>query len=189
MNLSQFQQALGHGRGSDAGPGQAWDHGCEIVAPVEAVFELGEVAGHVFCADRAVGSGDGGLDVAEGGVDPFEDGGFRGSRSRAGFDDRVAASCPRDGGEAGEAVADHGRGGIEALFGDPDRHGACHTAFATLASGVGAVLSADRTLSGLCDWVEAEAPRPVGLPIEGAASLKAAVIPIVLHYSTADPLG
>jgi hypothetical protein len=62
------------------------------------------------------------------------------------------------------------------------------TAFATLASDVGAVLSADRTLSGLCDWVEAEAPRPVDLPIEGAASLKAAVIPIVLHYSTSDPL-
>ena len=62
------------------------------------------------------------------------------------------------------------------------------TAFATLASGVGAVLSADRTLSGLCDWVEAEAPRPVDLAFEGAAALKAAVIPIVLHYSTADPL-
>ena len=61
-------------------------------------------------------------------------------------------------------------------------------AFATLASGVGAVLSADRTLGGLCDWIEAEAPRPVDLAIEGAASLKAAVIPIVLHYSTADPL-
>ncbi len=61
--------------------------------------------------------------------------------------------------------------------------------FATLASGVGAVLSADRTLGGLCDWLDAEAPRPVDLPVEGAASLKAAVIPIVLHYSTADPLG
>jgi len=42
--------------------------------------------------------------------------------------------------------------------------------------------------SGLCDWVEAEAPRPVDLPVEGAASLKAAVITVVLHYSTADPL-
>jgi hypothetical protein len=60
--------------------------------------------------------------------------------------------------------------------------------FAALVTGVGAVLSADRTLGGLCDWVEAEAPRPVDLPVEGAATLKAAVIPIVLHYSTADPL-
>jgi hypothetical protein len=61
--------------------------------------------------------------------------------------------------------------------------------FAALATGVSAALSADRTLGGLCDWVEAEAPRPVDLAIEGAAALKAAVIPIVLHYSAADPLG
>ena len=63
------------------------------------------------------------------------------------------------------------------------------TAFDELAAGVGTALSADRTLGGLCDWVEAEAPRPVDLAIDGAAALKAAVIPIVLHYATADPLG
>jgi hypothetical protein len=62
-------------------------------------------------------------------------------------------------------------------------------AFDALTSGVGTVLAADRTLGGLCDWVEAEAPRPVDLPVEGAAALKAAVIPIVLHYASADPLG
>ena len=39
------------------------------------------------------------------------------------------------------------------------------------------------TLLPLDDWVEAEAPRPVDLPIEGAASLNAAVIPVVLHGS------
>ena len=63
------------------------------------------------------------------------------------------------------------------------------TAFDTLCASIGTMLAADRTLGGLCDWVEAEAPRPVDLPMEGAASLKAAVIPVVLHYSTADPLG
>jgi hypothetical protein len=62
-------------------------------------------------------------------------------------------------------------------------------AFDTLTASIGAALAADRTLGGLCDWVEAEAPRPVDLPVEGAASLKAAVISVVLHYSTADPLG
>ncbi|MEZ5747595.1 MAG: acyl-CoA transferase, partial [Paracoccaceae bacterium] len=62
-------------------------------------------------------------------------------------------------------------------------------AFDTLCASVGGAIAANRTLGGLCDWVEAEAPRPVDLPIEGAASLKAAVIPVVLHYSTADPLG
>ncbi|MCW3780337.1 acyl-CoA transferase [Defluviimonas salinarum] len=62
------------------------------------------------------------------------------------------------------------------------------TTFDTLTASIATALTADRTLGGLCDWVEAEAPRPVDLPVEGAASLKAAVIPVVLHYSTADPL-
>ena len=60
--------------------------------------------------------------------------------------------------------------------------------FDALTADIGAALAADRTLGGLCDWVEAEAPEPVDLPIEGAASLKAAVITIVLHYATQDPL-
>mgnify|MGYP003383216231 CR=1 FL=1 len=62
------------------------------------------------------------------------------------------------------------------------------TAFDTLCASIGAAIAADRTLGGFCDWVEAEAPRPVDLAVEGAASLKAAVIPVILHYSTADPL-
>ena len=60
--------------------------------------------------------------------------------------------------------------------------------FDELTADIGAALTADRTLGGLCDWVEAEAPEPVDLPIEGAAALKAAVITIVLHYATSDPL-
>ena len=62
-------------------------------------------------------------------------------------------------------------------------------AFVSLTTSIGAAIAGDRTLGGLCDWMEAEAPRPVDLPVEGAASLKAAVIPVVVHYSTADPLG
>ena len=62
------------------------------------------------------------------------------------------------------------------------------TPFDTLIAIVGATLTADRTLGGLCDWVEAEAPRPADLPVEGAASLKAAVVPVVLHCTMADPL-
>ncbi len=76
------------------------------------------------------------------------------------------------------------RAEIEAIVQGPGRD----AAFDTLCASMGAVLTADRTLGGLCDWVEAEAPRPVDLPVEGAASLKAAVIPVILHYSTADPL-
>jgi hypothetical protein len=63
------------------------------------------------------------------------------------------------------------------------------TGFDTLCASIGTALAADRTLGGLCDWVEAEAPQSVDLPVEGAASLKAAVIPVILHYSSADPLG
>jgi hypothetical protein len=80
MNLSQFEQAIWHWRGSNAGPSQAGDGGGKIVAPVEAAFKLGEVSRRVFRADRAVGSGDGRLDVAESGVDPVEGGRFRGFR-------------------------------------------------------------------------------------------------------------
>ena len=61
-------------------------------------------------------------------------------------------------------------------------------AFDTLCASIGAAVAADRTLGGLCDWVEAEAPRSVDLAVDGAASLKAAIIPVILHYSTADPL-
>ena len=77
------------------------------------------------------------------------------------------------------------RAEIEAIVQGSDRD----ASFDALTASVGAALASDRTLGGLSDWVEAEAPRPVDLPIEGAASLKAAVIPVVLHYSTADPLG
>ena len=61
-------------------------------------------------------------------------------------------------------------------------------AFDTLCASIGAAIAANRTLGGLCDWVEAEAPRPLDLPVEGAATLKAAVIPVILHYTTTDPL-
>lgn len=74
---------------------------------------------------------------------------------------------------------------IEAVVQGPSRD----TAFDTLCASIGTALAADRTLGGLCNWVEAEAPQPVDLPVEGAASLKAAVIPVILHYSSADPLG
>ena len=60
--------------------------------------------------------------------------------------------------------------------------------FDALIASIGTALSTDRTLGGLCDWIEPEAPQPVDLPVEGAASLKAAVIPVILSYSTADPL-
>jgi len=61
-------------------------------------------------------------------------------------------------------------------------------AFDTLIRAVGAALASDRTLGGLCDWVEGEAPAPLSLAVEGAEGLKAATLTLVLHYSTPDPL-
>ncbi|WP_050526187.1 hypothetical protein [Pseudorhodobacter aquimaris] len=62
------------------------------------------------------------------------------------------------------------------------------TAFDSLIAAIGTMLEADRTLGGICDWLEPEAPASVDLPIEGAAALKAAVITVVLHYTTTGPL-
>ena len=76
------------------------------------------------------------------------------------------------------------RAEIEAVVQGADRD----ATFDALCASIGTALAADRTLGGLCDWVEAEAPQAVDLPVDGAASLKAAVIPVVLHYSTADQL-
>ena len=63
------------------------------------------------------------------------------------------------------------------------------TSFDTLVQAIGAALAADRTLGGFCDWTEAQALQPVELPVEGAAALKAAIIPVILTYTTSDPLG
>ena len=53
---------------------------------------------------------------------------------------------------------------------------------------IGAAVAADRTLGGLCDYAETAAPVPVDLIVEGAPGFKAATLPIILHYGTADPL-
>lgn len=60
--------------------------------------------------------------------------------------------------------------------------------FDTLCQGVGAAVTADRTLGGLCDWTEAEAPVPDDTPVEGGTPYRAAVIGVRLHYAVSDPL-
>lgn len=77
------------------------------------------------------------------------------------------------------------RAEIEAMVQGTDRD----ATFDTLIVDVGTAIATNRTLGGLCDWIEAEAPRPIDLPVEGAAALKAAIIPVVLTYSMDDPLG
>jgi hypothetical protein len=53
MIFGQFEEAIWHRRGSDCDEAEAWHHGGEIVASVEAVLEFGEVARHVLFADAA----------------------------------------------------------------------------------------------------------------------------------------
>jgi len=77
------------------------------------------------------------------------------------------------------------RAGIELFVpGTEDRD----TLFDTLRMSVGALIVANRTLGGLCDWIEAEAPEPSDIPFDGADTVKAASIPVVLHFVTDNPL-
>ena len=57
-----------------------------------------------------------------------------------------------------------------------------------LLSEVGVALGADRTLGGLIDGMEWGAPQTRDLAIDGAAGLKGAVVPVILHYASSDPL-
>jgi hypothetical protein len=61
--------------------------------------------------------------------------------------------------------------------------------FDALLAELASAITADRTLGDLCDWIEAEAPQQVDLPVEGAEAMKAAIVPVILTYTTADPLG
>lgn len=65
-----------------------------------------------------------------------------------------------------------------------DRDGA----FDALKLALGAALAADRTLGGTCEWIEAEAPETEDLATEGGSTVKAALVPLRIHYSTHDPL-
>ena len=77
---------------------------------------------------------------------------------------------------------------VEVIVQDKD---AGHRAilFDVLVEQIGSTLTADRTLGGLCDWVEPGAPAPTDLPIEGGQALKAAILPITLIYTTTAPTG
>src|SRR5882757_3150076 len=112
MILSQFEEAIGHGWRSDGEVAEPRHHGGEIVAPVETVFEFGEVAGHMLVTDGAVSASDGALDVSEDGVDPLE-GRVQGGLATGSSDDRlVDAAGVAVPSEALPAVSDKGAGGM-----------------------------------------------------------------------------
>ena len=53
---------------------------------------------------------------------------------------------------------------------------------------IGAGLAADRTLGGLCDWIEADAPLTDDIYASGARPPRSADLVITAAYSTPDPL-
>jgi hypothetical protein len=61
-------------------------------------------------------------------------------------------------------------------------------AFDALITAIGAAVAADRSLGGLVERLDALAPIPTELAIEGAAGLKAATLGITANYIASDPL-
>lgn len=60
--------------------------------------------------------------------------------------------------------------------------------FDAVCSAIGAAVTGNRTLGGTVRWAECEAVAPSDIYAEGAAPPKAGIIPVVLYYSTTDPL-
>jgi len=58
----------------------------------------------------------------------------------------------------------------------------------TLLVALSGVITANRTLDGLAEWVEARSPEFQEEPIEGAASIRAATVPVMVRSFTSDPL-
>src|SRR5216684_6440960 len=113
MILSQFEEAIWHGRSSDGDVAEPRHHGGEIVASVETVLEFGEVAGHMLVTDGTVSASDGAFDVPEGSVDPLERGRQGGPAARSCDDWLMDAPDVGDAGETAQAITDDSAGGIE----------------------------------------------------------------------------
>ena len=60
--------------------------------------------------------------------------------------------------------------------------------FDAICVAIGARLAANRTLGGLCDWLEGAAPDPTEIITEGGEPMKGTAVTIVLTYSTTNPL-
>ena len=76
----------------------------EIVPAIETIFELREISGDVFFSHRSVCPDEGGFDIAQGGIDPFESRGASRLLAASGFYRSVQASGLGDSGEACQTV-------------------------------------------------------------------------------------
>lgn len=62
------------------------------------------------------------------------------------------------------------------------------TALASLKEDVSAAILADRTLGGLCEWIEIFPQSAEAGAFPGAARVKFQIVNLVVHYQTANPL-
>ena len=62
------------------------------------------------------------------------------------------------------------------------------SALDALLVSIGSVINNNRTLDGLAEWVEAQSPNFDEEPIEGAATVRAATVPVMVRFFTTDPL-
>ncbi len=53
---------------------------------------------------------------------------------------------------------------------------------------IGAAIDADRTLGGLTDWLEAEAPSTQNVRADNAAAQRGALVSLLASYATLSPL-
>ena len=60
--------------------------------------------------------------------------------------------------------------------------------FDAICVAIGQRLAANRTLGGLCDWLEGAAPDPTEIITEGGEPMKGAAVTITLTYSTTNPI-
>lgn len=60
--------------------------------------------------------------------------------------------------------------------------------FDAICVAIGVRLAANRTLGGLCDWLEGAAPDPTEIITEGGEPMKGAAVIVTLTYSTTNPI-
>ena len=76
---------------------------------------------------------------------------------------------------------------LEVMVQNPDS-AARDSALDDLLVNIGAIINANRTLNGLAEWVEARTPDFEEEPIDGAASVRTAIVQVMVRFNTTDPL-
>lgn len=57
-----------------------------------------------------------------------------------------------------------------------------------LLGSIGGIITSNRSLDGLAEWMEARSPDFNDEPIEGAPTIRAATLQVMIRFFTADPL-